>query len=71
MQVFRDERTLRPRGGAGQWDGVQDFTPRALAAKNLPEGKFQLTLTGQRLRVEWLPEEKDKGGKVVREVTVK
>lgn len=60
---------------AGEWrsfkEGVQDYTPHALAATNLPSNKFQLTLTGRRLRLEWLPSEKDQGGSVIREVTVK
>jgi hypothetical protein len=60
---------------AGEWrsfkEGAQDYAPRALAVTNLASGKFQLTRTGQRLRLEWLPAEKNQGAKVVREVTVK
>ena len=60
---------------AGEWrafkEGAQDYTTPALAATNLTTGRFQLTITGRRLRLEWLPMEKDQGGKVVREVTVK
>jgi hypothetical protein len=60
---------------AGEWrafkDGVQDYAPHALAITNLPSSKFQLTIAGQRLRLEWLPSEKDQGGRVIREVTVK
>lgn len=60
---------------AGEWrsfkEGVQDYAPHALAVTNLPSSKFQLTITGRRLRLEWLPSEKDLGGKVIREVTIK
>jgi hypothetical protein len=60
---------------AGEWrafqQGVQDYAPHALAVTNLPSSRFQLTLTGQRLRLEWLPAETNQGGKVIREVTVK
>lgn len=60
---------------AGEWrafkEGVQDYAPHALAITNLPSSKFQLTIAGQRLRLEWLPSEKDQGGRVIREVTIK
>jgi len=60
---------------AGEWrsfkEGAQEYAPHSLAAMNLNSGQFQLTLTGRRLRLEWLPSEKDQGGRVVREVTVK
>jgi hypothetical protein len=60
---------------AGEWrafkEGAQDYAPHAAAATNLTSGKFQLTITKPRLRLEWLAAEKDQGGKVVREVTVK
>ncbi len=60
---------------AGEWrafkEGAQDYAPHALAVTNLTSGKFQLTITNRRVRLEWLPLEKDQGGKVVREVTVK
>ena len=60
---------------AGEWrafkDGVQPYQPRGLAMTNLPPGRFELTVAGPRLRLEWLPEAKDHGGKVIREATVK
>lgn len=60
---------------AGEWksfkEGTQDYSPRALSVTNLPPGKFQFTMTGQRLRLEWLPQQKGHGGKVVREADVK
>jgi hypothetical protein len=60
---------------AGEWrafqNGVQEYSPRGEAMKNLPAGKFELTVTGQRLRLEWLPATKNHGGNVVREAAVK
>jgi len=60
---------------AGEWrtfkDGVQQYQPHGLALTNLPPGKFELTVAGPRLRLEWLPEVKDHGGKVIREAMVK
>jgi len=60
---------------AGEWrafkDGGQEYFPRGGAMTNLPAGKFELTRTGQQLRLEWLPAAKDHGGNVVREATVR
>jgi hypothetical protein len=59
---------------AGEWraytNGVHALTPRAAAAKNLPPGTLQFTLADQRLKVEWLPEDKNQGGPVIREATL-
>lgn len=60
---------------AGEWRafkvGVQPYQPHGVALTNLPPGKFELTIAGPRLRLEWLPEVKDHGGKIVREANVK
>ncbi len=60
---------------AGDWknfpDGAQAYTVHSRAAANLPPGHFQLTKTGNHLRLEWLPEKRKGIGAVVREVTVK
>jgi hypothetical protein len=60
---------------AGQWrnfpEGAHPYLIHANAAANLPAGQFQLTRTGQHLRLEWLPAKKQGIGPVVREVTVK
>ena len=60
---------------AGEWhafqEGAQSYPVSAEAAKNLPPGAFKLTITGKHLRLEWLPQKKYQGGKVIREVTVK
>lgn len=59
---------------AGEWraypSGPQTYTP-ARRATNLPEGTFSLTINGKHLRLEWQAAEKNQGGKVIREVTLK
>jgi len=60
---------------AGEWraypDGTHQLTPRADAARNLPDGTLRLTRRGARLRLEWLPARRGYGGRVVREATVR
>ena len=60
---------------AGEWrafpEGAHVYPIHANAASNLPDGKFQLTRTGNHLRLEWDPAEKTGVGIVAREVTVK
>lgn len=59
---------------AGEWRafpaGAQPYTVHAASATNLPPGQFQLTLTTNRIRLEWRPEAKGLGGAVVREVNL-
>jgi hypothetical protein len=58
----------------GEWrafaPGTHPYPLRGEAAANLPPGKCLLTITKDHLRLEWLPEERDRGGKVVREITI-
>jgi hypothetical protein len=60
---------------AGEWrafkTGRQPYTVKAESATNLPPGEFVLTLTEDRLRLEWSPKVRRKGGAVVREVKLK
>ena len=60
---------------AGEWrafkEGAQPYRLGADSATNLPPGQFVLTITGQHLRLEWLPQQRDRGGSVVREATVR
>lgn len=60
---------------AGEWrafkEGTQPYPIHAGAAKDLLPGKFELTITGRHLRLEWQPAKSGEGGKVVREVTAK
>ena len=51
--------------------GVQNYSVASHAAENLPPGHFQLTKTGGRLRLEWLPDEKCGVSAVARETTFK
>ena len=57
---------------AGEWtaykQGTQDYRVHAAAATNLPPGRFLLSITPTRLRLEWRPEIKMQGGSVSREV---
>jgi len=59
---------------AGEWqaygEGAHDYKPRADAAANLPDGAFALTIEGKSIRLEWLPAQQGKGGRVVREATL-
>lgn len=52
-------------------EGVQHLTVESPAAEKMPAGHFQLTKTGNRLKLEWLPEEKCGFSAVVREATLK
>jgi len=59
---------------AGEWkqfsEGRQSYVVSEKAAKNLPPGKFVLTRTANRLRLEWLPGARDQGGPVTREIAI-
>jgi hypothetical protein len=59
---------------AGEWrafkEGTQEYTPHSMAITNLPVRTLQLTRTGKQLKLEWQPPGRDKGGHVVREVTL-
>ena len=60
---------------AGDWknvpEGAQTYAVHSNAAAILPAGHFQLTKTGNHLRLEWTPDRHEGIGAVVREVTVK
>jgi hypothetical protein len=60
---------------AGDWknypDGVQNYSVHAGAAASLPPGHFQLTKTGNHLRLEWNSDWKHSGTPVIREVTIR
>ena len=60
---------------AGDWknfpDGTQNYSVHARAAASLPPGHFELTKTGNHLRLAWTPDKRQGIGPVVREVTVK
>lgn len=60
---------------AGAWqnytNGMFDYRVSWAAATNLPPGKFRLTRTDSQFRLEWIPNVKDHGGRVVRELSLK
>jgi hypothetical protein len=60
---------------AGEWrslaPGSHEYSVHAMAATNLPPGKFMLSISDSKIRLEWRPSAKDHGGAVVREVVVK
>ena len=60
---------------AGAWrdypDGQQIYAVHAQAAVSLPAGHFQLTRTGNHLRLEWKSDKPHGIGMVVREITIK
>jgi hypothetical protein len=60
---------------AGGWrsftNGTSQYFVSARALTNLPPGQFRLTLTPDKLRLEWRPDLRQHGGPVVREVARK
>ena len=60
---------------AGTWRGItpgtHPYTVKASAATNLSAGGFLLTVSSNRLRLEWIPAGKHHGGVVAREVPIR
>ena len=61
---------------AGEWrnfaPGKREYPIHAIAATNLPPGRFLLTVGAEKLRLEWQPSAKKYGGAVVfREAKIK
>ena len=72
MEIVDGEVEILAAGGWRAFkNGVSDYPVHSIAATNLPPGRFILTLTPEKLRLEWLPSVKQHGGSVVREVRVK
>lgn len=59
---------------AGEWrafaPGSHSYPARGESAKSLPPGQFLLTLGNGRMRLEWVPDRRDRGGKVIREAAL-
>jgi hypothetical protein len=59
------------RLAAGEWRayerGRQPYEVKSAAADQLPKGQFTLTVEEDRVRLEWAPEQRGKGGRLVRE----
>jgi hypothetical protein len=72
MEIVDGEMEILVAGGWQSFSqGVRPYTVHAASATNLPPGKFLLTLTGKRIRLEWVPEKRGRGGQVVREAMVR
>ena len=60
---------------AGEWKsfapGTHDYIIHSQAATNLPAGKFLVTVSSGKTRLEWRPEDKHHGGPVIREALIK
>jgi hypothetical protein len=71
MEIVDGEMEVLAAGG---WkaitNGVSEFQVRALAATNLPPGRFVITRADKRIKLEWIPAVRQHGGPVVREVTL-
>lgn len=56
----------------GEWrqfrKGSRPYRVHAESAQNLPPGRFVLTINSQRVRLEWIPNKKNQGGGVSREI---
>jgi hypothetical protein len=69
MEIVDGEMELL---AAGEWrsfpEGQHPYTPTAASARNLPPGRFLLTRHAQSLELEWKPEKRGVGGRVVREM---
>lgn len=68
MEIVDGEmEVLRAGEGQSFGEGTHPYAVRAESAKNLPPGRFALTREGKRLRLEWIPDQRGKGGSVFRE----
>ncbi len=72
-EIVDGEMEILVAGAAGSLPaGPQNYAVSARAATQLPPGHFQLTKTGNHLRLEWTPDRRRRGfATVVREATLK
>jgi hypothetical protein len=72
MEIVDGEMEILAAGdGKNYPDGSQIYIVHSRAAATLPPGHFQLTKTGNHLRLEWTPDKHKGIGVVVREITFK
>jgi hypothetical protein len=72
VEIVDGEMEILAAGAARDYpEGAQVYPVHAAAAASLPPGHFQLTRTGNHLRLEWTPEERAGIGAVIREITLK
>jgi hypothetical protein len=71
-EIVDGELEILAAGGAKNLpEGAQNYPVRAAAASQLPPGHFELTKTGNQLRLAWMPDARRGVGAVVRETTLK
>jgi hypothetical protein len=72
MEIVDGELEVLATGGWRAYtNGTREYEVHALAASNLPPGRFWLTLQPGLVRLEWRPTVKQHGGSVVREVKLR
>lgn len=72
MEIVDGEMEILAKGAWRNYtNGAHDYKVGWLAATNLPPGKFRLTRADSTLRLEWLPNVKDHGGRVSRDLKLK
>jgi hypothetical protein len=72
VELVDGEMEILAAGAANSLpDGAQNYPVSSRASAKLPVGHFQITKTGSRLRLAWLPDEKCGLSAVVRETTLK
>jgi hypothetical protein len=71
MEIIDGEMEILLSGAAAEFaPGTREYPVTAEAARNLSSGRFELTRSTNLLRLEWIPDEKQHGGRVLREVRV-
>lgn len=72
MEIVDGEMETLLAGGWRSFEvGRHGYTVNAVSAKNLPPGKFLLTINPGVVRLEWQPSVKHHGGPVAREAQIK
>ncbi len=72
MEIVDGEMEVIAAGGWRAFGtGAQNYSVHAVAATNLPQGQFTLTIQTNKIRLEWKPAMKHYGGPVAREVEFK
>lgn len=68
MEIVDGEMEVLAAGGWHAYhEGAQPYTVTAEAGKNLPPGKFVLSVHDRQLRLEWKPDSPRSGAPVARE----
>jgi hypothetical protein len=69
MELIDGEMEVLLAGERMQFQpGEHEYQPHGRAVTNLPPGRFKLTVTSDRLRLDWIPTIRNHSGKVSREV---